>query len=99
MPILVSIYPVAIVLINGAVAETFHFSGLSYKLTVYVVFFISILQGLKVAGIEIPFLHGPVSRLPLAADGMEWALPALIILVVCTAADRLTGSGKQRTAA
>lgn len=100
VPILVSIYPVAIVLILMALLqETFHFSGLSYKLTVYVVFFISILQGLKVAGIEIPFLHGPVSRLPLAADGMEWALPALIILVVCTAADRLTGSGKQRTAA
>lgn len=83
VPVLVAIYPVAIVLIMMALLQDlFNFSNLSYKLTVYVTFIISILQGLKVANINIPFLHNLAARLPLAKDGLEWALPTFVILVL-----------------
>lgn len=94
VPVLVAIYPVAIVLILMALLQdVVRFSALSYKATVYATFLISILQGLKVAGLEVPVLHELAAKLPLAADGLEWTLPALVILVLTRLVSRSAEEG------
>lgn len=99
VPILVAIYPAAIVLILMALfQDVFHFRSLSYKVTVYVVLFLSILQGLKVANVEIPFLHQWVSYLPFSADGLEWALPALLMIIICAGLGERSGKDKRQEA-
>lgn len=83
VPILVSIYPVAIVLVVLALLHDFmKLDDLTYKLTAYVTLFISILQGLKVANINIEFLNNVMSKLPLYAEGLEWVIPAFVVLIV-----------------
>lgn len=83
VPILVSIYPVAIVLVVLALLHDFmKLDNLTYKLTAYVTLFISILQGLKVANINIVFLNNVMSKLPLYAEGLEWVIPAFVVLIV-----------------
>lgn len=83
VPILVSIYPVAIVLVVLALLHDFmKLDDLTYKLTAYVTLFISILQGLKVVNINIEFLNNVMSKLPLYAEGLEWVIPAFVVLIV-----------------
>jgi len=95
VPILVSIYPVAIVLILLAMLQdSFKFSSLTYKVTVYVVLFISILQGLRTANINFPGLNDLVSWLPFYREGLEWVTPALVVLVVFTLIDKLVKRSK-----
>lgn len=83
VPILVAIYPVAIVLILMALLQdVFNFNNLTYRATVYVTFFISILQGLGAAKISVPLLTALAGKLPFASDGMEWVIPAVVVAVV-----------------
>lgn len=89
VPILVAIYPVAIVLIVMALLQDkFNFSRLNYKVTVYVTFLISIIQGLKAASIEVPVLSNLMSKLPFYAEGLEWVLPAFLIMTVFSLLDK-----------
>ncbi|MDO5027225.1 MAG: branched-chain amino acid transport system II carrier protein [Tissierellia bacterium] len=83
VPILVSIYPAATVLVVMALLhDKFSLSRESYKYTIYVTLFISIIQGLKVANIDLPALNSVMQRLPLYNQGLEWVLPALIVMVL-----------------
>lgn len=92
VPILVSIYPVAIVLIVMALLQDLlNFDNLAYKSTVYVTLFISILQALKVAKIQLPLVHDMVSKLPLASNGLEWVLPFILTLVLSTLLSKVVG--------
>lgn len=83
VPILVSIYPVATVLVVLALLhDLMKLDNITYKLTAYVTLCISILQGLKVANIDIKVLNNLMAKLPLYAEGLEWVLPAFVVLVV-----------------
>jgi branched-chain amino acid:cation transporter, LIVCS family len=79
LPVLMIIYPIAIVLI---ILSYFHhfFSGFS-DVYIYALFptgFISLIEGLKMAGIEIETLSNLISILPFYNEGIAWILPAII---------------------
>jgi branched-chain amino acid:cation transporter, LIVCS family len=79
LPVLMIIYPIAIVLI---ILSYFHhfFSGFS-DVYIYALFptgFISLIEGLKMAGIEFETLSNLISILPFYNEGIAWILPAII---------------------
>lgn len=83
LPVLAAIYPTAIILIVMALLQdVFNFKQLSYKGTIYITLFISIISGFKVAGINLPILSNVTSVLPFHSESLEWILPAVITLIV-----------------
>ena len=85
VPILFAIYPTAIILIIMALLQdVFDFKKLSYKATVYVTLFISVISAFKTAGIQLPVLTDLSAHLPLYEEGLEWIFPALLTLSVTT---------------
>ena len=83
VPILMAIYPPAIVLIVLALLQDkLNLSHISYKLTIYVTLFFSIIQGIETAGISVPVLSEMTSKLPLYNAGLQWLVPALIAFIV-----------------
>jgi LIVCS family branched-chain amino acid:cation transporter len=83
LPILVAIYPPAIVLIVMALLQdVFQFNRLAYQTTIYTTFLISIISGLRSAGIELPVASDLTEKLPFFSEGLEWILPAIMVLVI-----------------
>lgn len=94
VPILVSIYPVAIVLVVLALLnDILNLSDLTYKWTAYITLFISILQGLRTAGINIEFLNNLMSKLPLYSEGLEWVLPAFVVMILSVRYEKIREKG------
>ena len=90
VPVLVAIYPTAIVLIIMALLQDiFDFKKLSYKATIYMTLFVSIISGFKTAGINLPVLSNLSALLPLYEEGLEWIFPALLILIVTTLVSKI----------
>lgn len=85
LPVLEAIYPTAIVLIMMALLQDiFHFDTLTYKTTIYVTLFISVISAFTSLGITIPVLSPLAAMLPFHNEGLGWIVPALVILVVLT---------------
>lgn len=85
LPVLAAIYPTAIVLIVMALLQDiFKFNQLTYKATIYMTLFISIVAGFKEAGIKLLILTNLSALLPLYKEGLEWLIPSLFTLIVCT---------------
>ncbi|MFD2446349.1 branched-chain amino acid transport system II carrier protein [Bacillus sp. CGMCC 1.16607] len=79
LPVLIMIYPIAIVLIILSYFHNF-FHGYS---TVYIFAliptgFISLIDGLKTAGIPTKFMINILSDLPFYSEGIGWVVPAII---------------------
>lgn len=79
LPVLIMIYPIAIVLIILSYFHNF-FHGYS---TVYIFAliptgFISLIDGLKTAGIPTKFMINILSDLPFYSEGIGWIVPAII---------------------
>ena len=80
---MVAIYPPAIVLIVMALLQdVFQFNRLAYQTTIYTTFLISIISGLRSAGIELPVASDLTEKLPFFSEGLEWILPAIMVLVI-----------------
>jgi LIVCS family branched-chain amino acid:cation transporter len=83
VPVLVAIYPIAIVLI---ILSFFHdtFSGRQevYLGSIIATAFISIADGFKAFGLDLGTIDQIYSHIPLYADGIGWLLPALIGAVI-----------------
>ncbi|MCI6609749.1 MAG: branched-chain amino acid transport system II carrier protein [Ezakiella sp.] len=81
VPVLNTIYPVAIILILMALSQDFlNLSKQTYKISVYVTLFISVIDGFKTAGITLPVLSALASKLPLSSVGLGWVLPFALSL-------------------
>ena len=83
LPVLIVIYPLAIVLILFSFMHNW-FNGYP---SVYIgalipTFLISLIDGLKIAGIEFSKLNDILSVLPLFNEGIGWLLPALIGAII-----------------
>lgn len=96
LPVLMIIYPIAIVLI---ILSYFHhfFSGFSY-VYIYALFptgFISLIEGLKMAGIEFETLSNLISILPFYNEGIAWILPAIIGAIMGYVIATLKGKAKK----
>lgn len=85
VPILVTIYPTAIVLIVMALLQDiFQFNQFTYKGTIYMTLFISVIAGFEEAGIQLPLLSNISAQLPLYAEGLEWLVPSFTTLILLT---------------
>ena len=90
LPVLASIYPTAIVLIVMALLQDiFDFNQLTYKGTIYVTLFMSILAGFKEAKIHLPLLSDFASYFPLYEEGLEWLVPSVFSLLVLTIVSKI----------
>lgn len=98
IPVLMFLYPLAIVLIILAfLSPLFKHAQIVYAATMMVTFFIAIIDGLKTLtaslGMSNPnWLQSIVdfyaASLPLYTDGLGWILPALVTIAVFTAIAR-----------
>ncbi|ANU14861.1 Branched-chain amino acid transport system carrier protein [Planococcus halocryophilus Or1] len=94
IPVLMFLYPLAIVLIMLAfLSPLFKHAQLVYVSTIIVTFFISIIDGFKtltsLLGIENPaWLQSVVdfysATLPLYNNGLGWLLPAIVVIAITT---------------
>jgi len=94
IPVLMFLYPLAIVLIILAfVSPLFKHAQLVYVSTIVVTFFISIIDGFKtltsLLGVENPvWLQSVIdfysATLPLYNNGLGWLLPAIIVIAITT---------------
>jgi LIVCS family branched-chain amino acid:cation transporter len=92
IPVLMFLYPLAIVLIILAFTSTlFNHNRVVYIATIAVTFLVAIVDGLKTLtgslGVDNPaWLQAIIdfygAALPLYADGLGWLLPAVIVLVI-----------------
>ncbi|MBK3494810.1 branched-chain amino acid transport system II carrier protein [Viridibacillus sp. YIM B01967] len=83
LPVLLAIYPIAIVLMCLALVDKF-FNGapIVYTVALIATALVSIYDGLKAAKIEIPAYEDLLSHLPLYAEGIGWLVPAIVCTVI-----------------
>jgi branched-chain amino acid:cation transporter, LIVCS family len=96
LPVLIVIYPIAIVLILLSFMHNWY-NGYSY---VYVgalipTGLISFIDGLKTAGVDVTMLTDFLSFLPFFAQGIGWIVPALVGAIVGYLVAALQGKPKQ----
>ncbi|MCG9695739.1 branched-chain amino acid transport system II carrier protein [Shewanella sp. Isolate11] len=80
IPVLVTIYPVAIALVAVTyLTERFAKPELAHRAVLSVALFFGIIDGLSAAGFDMSLFSG----MPLFAEGMAWLLPTAVAIVVC----------------
>ncbi|CAG9623355.1 branched-chain amino acid transport system II carrier protein [Sutcliffiella rhizosphaerae] len=77
LPVLIMIYPLAIVLILLSFYRWKN-ESLVYSFSLIFTGLISFVDGLAIAGIDIVFLQKAYSILPLYSEGVGWIIPAII---------------------
>lgn len=83
VPVLVAIYPIAIMLIVLAMLDNlFKESSIVYGLTILFTGVISIVDALGQVGIRLGFVSNLCSLLPLYAEGLGWVVPAIVGMVL-----------------
>lgn len=79
VPVLVAIYPIAIMLIVLAMFDcVLKESAIVYRLTILFTGVISVIEALEQLGIEVSFVKTLCSKLPLYAEGLGWVVPAVV---------------------
>ena len=84
VPVLVAIYPLAIVLIFLTFAEPLFKGRMEvYRYSLLLTGIFSIIDGLKAAGVPLQGLYDTLGQfLPLFSAGMGWLLPALVGAII-----------------
>lgn len=97
VPVLIFIYPAAIVLIVMELTrQWFNYSQKTYQLVIYTVAVISGITALESAGILLPGITQAFrTYLPLYQQQLGWLVPFLILLVICTIVEYLFKKEKQ----
>lgn len=108
IPVLMFLYPLAIVLIMLAfLSPLFRHAQLVYVSTIIVTFFISVIDGLKTLtssiGVDNPawlqsIIDFYADTLPLYSNGLGWLLPALIVIAITTVIARTKKTVKVQSA-
>lgn len=83
VPVLIAIYPIAIMLIVLAMLDgLFKKSSIAYSLTILLTGTVSVIEALDQVGIKLGFVTELSSKLPLYAEGLGWVIPALVGMVL-----------------
>ncbi|CDF57638.1 branched-chain amino acid transport system II carrier protein [Thermobrachium celere] len=82
VPLLVTVYPVVIVLIVLNIFDEFIKNKNCYAGAVYLTLIISIVDGLAAIGLNLKGVQNFVAKLPFASAGFAWILPAIIGLII-----------------
>ncbi|MCA1056893.1 branched-chain amino acid transport system II carrier protein [Rossellomorea aquimaris] len=96
LPVLIIIYPLAIVLILLSFMHNW-FNGYSlvYVFALVPTGLISLIDGLKTAGMDVSSISNALSFLPFYAEGIGWLLPALVGAVIGFVIASLSGASKR----
>lgn len=81
VPLLVTVYPVALVLIIMCVLDDF-IPNTAYIGGVIGALIVSLYDGISAAGITIDFWANLINRIPLASEGFAWILPSIVLAVI-----------------
>uniref|UniRef100_UPI003158A123 branched-chain amino acid transport system II carrier protein n=1 Tax=Caloramator sp. Dgby_cultured_2 TaxID=3029174 RepID=UPI003158A123 len=84
VPLLVTVYPVVIVLIILNIFDEFIKNKNAYAVAVYITLIISIIDGLAAIGFKLQDVQNLLYKLPFAISGFGWLIPALIAFLVAT---------------
>ncbi|WZL72691.1 branched-chain amino acid transport system II carrier protein [Clostridiaceae bacterium 35-E11] len=84
VPLLVTVYPIAIVLIVMSLFDNLIKNKRAYLGAVYGALFVSLFDGLSAIGVNTSFIEKFINALPLANSGFAWILPALIGALITT---------------
>ncbi|WFD10752.1 branched-chain amino acid transport system II carrier protein [Tepidibacter hydrothermalis] len=84
VPLLATVYPVAIVLILVSVFDDFIKSEKAYLGAVCGALFVSVFDGLSAMGVNTAFIGDFIKMLPLASAGFAWVLPAILGIFITT---------------
>lgn len=91
IPILLTLYPVTLVLIVLPLLKSIHKDKkLVYVSCVYITLIISIIPALEYACIKIGLLSNIISKLPLVKESLPWLLPALITFIISVIITRIS---------
>lgn len=83
IPVLIAIYPVAIVLvILSLINKIVDSSRIVYRVCVYVAAFVGVVNALDIAGFKIPFVTENIAKLPFYESMLGWIVPVAIGFVV-----------------
>lgn len=83
IPVLLAIYPIAIVLMTVAMfAGIFNHARIIYVLPLIVTFVVALNDGLKGFGIEIGWYNDFLNALPLQEQSLGWLIPAVVTCVI-----------------
>ena len=87
VPVLSAIYPPAIaVILLSFCSQWFKQPSRVIAPTTLVAFIFGIIDGIKVAGFELPTL---LQNLPLSEQNLAWFIPSMIVLIIAAIVDRL----------
>ncbi|QVK16778.1 branched-chain amino acid transport system II carrier protein [Mycoplasmatota bacterium] len=90
-PLLIAIYPIAIMLILLSLLDKYlHNSKKVYSLTILFTSVVSSYEGLTKVGLKLDFLTNLFNKLPLYSDGLGWIIPALVGMGVGVLFDKFT---------
>lgn len=78
VPLLVTVYPVAIVLVIMNIFSNFITRRGAYIGAVYGALFVSLCDALSVIGVDISAINAFLSKLPFADSGLGWITPAIL---------------------
>lgn len=83
LPVLLIIYPLAMVLMVLSLADNFFKGGrIVYILALIPTFLVSLYDGLKQMNVEIPFYENLLNTLPLHEQSLGWLIPAIVGAVI-----------------
>ncbi|QWC21976.1 branched-chain amino acid transport system II carrier protein [Bacillus haikouensis] len=96
LPVLITIYPLAIVLIVLSFMHNW-FNGYSmvYVFALVATGLISLIDGLKTAGVDVSAVTDSLNFLPFYAEGIGWLLPAAAGAVIGFVIANLAGASKR----
>ncbi len=78
VPLLVTVYPVAIVLIILSIFDNFIINRGVYIGAVYGALLVSLFDALAAIGVNITSVQGIIGMLPFANEGFSWLVPAVV---------------------
>lgn len=83
LPVLMAIYPIAIVLMLLAlVGNFFNHAPIVYGMSLIFTGVVALYDGIKTAGFEIPAYNNLLSMLPLYEQSIGWLVPAIVGAVI-----------------
>ncbi|MCY6485102.1 branched-chain amino acid transport system II carrier protein [Clostridium aestuarii] len=83
VPLLVAVYPLAVVLILMNIFDDY-IPKTAYIGAVIGALVISLYDGISAAGIDITFVGNIISKLPFASEGFAWIIPTVIGALIST---------------
>ncbi|MBZ4663561.1 MAG: brnQ [Caloramator sp.] len=82
VPLLVTVYPVVIVLIILNIFDEFIKNKNCYAGAVYLTLIVSIVDGLAAIGVNLKGIQAMIAKLPFASASFAWIVPALVGFII-----------------